>query len=184
MIGQVISHYEILMKLGEGGMGVVYKAKDRKLGRFVALKFLPHYLRDDAIQKQRFMQEAQAASALDHENIGTIHEINESPDGQVFIAMACYEGENLVQKVRRAPLPLDEAMAIASQMASGLSFAHGAGVVHRDIKPANILSNERGQIKIVDFGLAKFLGRTQLTKTGGTVGTPSYMSPEQTHKET
>jgi serine/threonine protein kinase/Tfp pilus assembly protein PilF len=180
MIGKTISHYKILEKLGEGGMGVVYKAKDVKLDRFIALKFLPHHLSQSEEEKRRFIQEAKVASALDHPNIGTIYEIDETEDGQMFIAMAYYNGETLKNKIGRGQLPIKEAIDIAIQAAQGLEKAHSEDIVHRDIKPANILLTENGQVKIVDFGLAKLGGQAKLTKTGMTVGTIAYMSPEQT----
>ncbi len=179
MIGQTISHYRILEKLGGGGMGVVYKAQDLKLGRFVALKFLPHHLSADEDEKKRFIHEAKAASALDHPNICNIHEIDETEDGQMFIAMAYYEGETLKKKIDRGPLTWDEAINFTIQVAQGLDRAHEAGITHRDIKPANIMITTRGEVKIVDFGLAKLAGRTKLTKEGMTLGTVAYMSPEQ-----
>ncbi|NIP22257.1 MAG: protein kinase [Phycisphaerae bacterium] len=179
MIGKTISHYKILEKLGSGGMGDVYKAEDTKLQRTVALKFLPLELTRDEESQQRFVQEARAASALDHPNIGTIHEIDEV-DGQSFIAMAYYEGQTLKHKIEQGPLPIDEAIAIAIEIAQGLAKAHSKDIVHRDIKPANVLLTEEGQVKIIDFGLAKLMGSTILTKTGMTMGTVAYMSPEQT----
>ena len=179
MIGKTISHYRILEKLGEGGMGVVYKAQDTKLDRFVALKFLPQNLNQAEEEKQRFIHEAKAASALDHPNICTIHEIDETEDGQMFIAMACYEGESLKAKIESGPLLLEEAIYIAVQIAQGLARAHEEDIVHRDIKPANVMITNRGEVKIVDFGLAKLSGRTKLTKEGTTLGTVAYMSPEQ-----
>jgi serine/threonine protein kinase/tetratricopeptide (TPR) repeat protein len=183
IIGQTISHYKILDKLGEGGMGVVYKAEDTKLKRTVALKFLPPDLTRDPEAKERFIHEAQAASALDHPSICTVYEINESDDGQMFIAMACYEGETLKKKIERGPLKIDEAIDLATQVAQGLARAHEAGIVHRDMKPANIMVTDRGEAKIVDFGLAKLVGQTRLTKTGATMGTAAYMSPEQAQSE-
>jgi len=179
MIGQTISHYRILEKLGEGGMGVVYKAEDLKLKRTVALKFLPPELTRDKSAKTRFIHEAQAASALQHHNICTIHEIDETKDGRLFIAMDCYDGETLKDKIAKGPLPVGEAMDITSQLAAGLSKAHEAGMVHRDIKPANIMVTTDGVVKILDFGLAKLAGMTKVTRTGTTVGTVAYMSPEQ-----
>ncbi len=179
MIGQTISHYKILEKLGGGGMGVVYKAEDTKLKRFVALKFLPPDLTRDEEAKERFVQEAQAASALDHPNICTIYEIDETEDGQMFIAMAYYEGETLKKKVSGGQLPVNSIMDIAVQVAQGLAKAHQKGIVHRDIKPANILVTSDGLVKILDFGLAKLAGAIRLTKTGATLGTPAYLSPEQ-----
>ncbi|MHC4150206.1 MAG: protein kinase domain-containing protein, partial [Planctomycetota bacterium] len=179
MIGKTISHYKILEVLGRGGMGVVYKAQDTKLDRFVALKFLPPHLGQSEEEKKRFIQEAKAASALDHPNICTIYEIDETKDGQMFIAMACYEGESLKERIERGPMALDEALDIAVQVAQGISRAHEENIVHRDIKPANIIITNRGEVKIVDFGLAKLAGRTMLTKEGTTMGTVAYMSPEQ-----
>ena len=180
MIGKTISHYKILSKLGEGGMGVVYKAKDTKLDRFVALKFLPPHISSDEVEKKRFIHEAKAASALDHPNICTVYEIDEAEDGQMFIAMACYEGESLKDRIEHGPLPIDEAIDITKQISNGLTKAHSKEIIHRDIKPANILITEDGVVKIVDFGLAKLTGRTMLTKEGTTLGTAAYMSPEQT----
>ena len=183
MINRTISHYKILEKLGEGGMGVVYKAEDTKLKRTVALKFLPPDLTRDAEAKKRFIQEAQAAAALEHNNICNIYEINETKEGRTFIVMACYEGEILKDKIKRGPLKLEETVDIALQIAQGLEKAHKKGIVHRDIKPANIFITEDGVAKILDFGLAKLAGPTQLTKTGTTLGTVSYMSPEQAKGE-
>ena len=160
-------------------MGVVYKAKDTKLGRMVALKFLAPQLTLDPDLRRRFVQEAKAASALDHPNIGYIHEINETDDGQLFIAMAYYEGDTLKDRIAQGPLSVDQAIDFAAQIAKGLAKAHEAEIVHRDIKPANILITEDNTVKIVDFGLAKMTGETQLTKTGSTIGTIAYMSPEQ-----
>ncbi|MFQ5823099.1 MAG: PEGA domain-containing protein [bacterium] len=181
MIGKTISHYKILEKLGEGGMGVVYKAEDNRLNRIVALKFLSQELTRDQEAKNRFIHEAQAASALDHPRIGTIYEIDETEDGQMFIAMAYYEGETLHKKLesRSAGQKIEEAIGIAIQIAHGLAKAHEMGIVHRDIKPANIIITKEGFVKIVDFGLAKLGGATRITKTGTTLGTPAYMSPEQ-----
>ncbi len=183
MIGQTISHYKILEKLGEGGMGVVYKAEDTKLKRTVALKFLPPELTRNSEAKERFIHEAQAASALQHSNICTVHDIDETPDRQLFIVMDLYEGETLKKKIEQGSLPIDEAVTIASQMAQGLAKAHEAGIVHRDIKPANIMVTKDGVAKILDFGLAKVSGGTLLTKTGTTLGTAAYMSPEQARGE-
>jgi Tol biopolymer transport system component len=183
MIGKVISHYKILEQLGEGGMGVVYKAEDTKLKRHVALKFLPPDVTSEPDAKERFVQEAQAASALDHSNICTIYEVNETDDGQMFIAMACYSGQTLRERIAAGSLAVDEAVDIAGQIARGLSKAHERGIVHRDIKPANIFVTSDGDVKIVDFGLAKLAGQARLTKTGTTVGTVAYMSPEQARGE-
>lgn len=179
MIGKTISHYKILEKLGEGGMGVVYKAEDTKLRRTVALKFLHAELTCDEEATQRFIHEAQAASALQHNNICTIHDINETDDRQLFIIMDCYEGESLKEKIARGPMKLEEAIDIAIQIASGLSRAHEKGIIHRDIKPANIFVTKENIVKILDFGLAKLSGQTMLTRTGTTMGTISHISPEQ-----
>ncbi|MEE9270561.1 MAG: protein kinase [Candidatus Krumholzibacteria bacterium] len=182
MIGQTISHYKILSKLGEGGMGVVYKASDTKLKRTVALKFLsPHLLANDK-DKQRFLHEAQAAAGLNHPNICTVHEIHEA-DGHTFMVMEHIEGTSLRDKIESGPMAIDDALETALQVAKGLSKAHGQGIVHRDIKPGNVLLTEDGDAKIVDFGLAKLATQTRLTKTGATVGTVMYMSPEQAKGE-
>jgi serine/threonine protein kinase/Tfp pilus assembly protein PilF len=178
MIGKTISHYKILEKLGEGGMGIVYKAEDTKLKRTVALKFLPPELTRDAEAKERFIREARAASALDHPNICTIYEINEA-EGQTFIAMAYVEGENLQKRIESGPLKIDEALGIAIYVAQGLQEAHERGVVHRDIKSANIMLTPRGQVKIMDFGLAKLGGVSQTSQIDTILGTVAYMSPEQ-----
>jgi len=184
MIGKTISHYKIIEKLGEGGMGVVYKAEDTKLKRTVALKFLPRELTCDPYAKQRFLQEAQAASALDHSNICTIHEIGETGEGQLFIVMACYEGETLKTRIEHGALSTENSLDVAAQIACGLAKAHEQGIVHRDIKPANIFITRDGVVKILDFGLAKLAGgKTTLTKAGTTLGTVAYMSPEQARGE-
>ena len=180
MIGQTVSHYKILEKLGEGGMGVVYRAEDTNLKRTVALKFLPPELTRDADAKKRFVHEARAASTLDHSNICTIYEVEETDDGQTFIAMAFYEGETLKEKIKQSPLKIEEAVNIAIQIADGLQEAHEKDIVHRDVKSANVMITSRGQVKVLDFGLARLAGRTKLTKTGTTLGTAAYMSPEQT----
>lgn len=176
--GTTISHYRVLEKLGEGGMGTVYKARDERLDRFVALKFLPPYLSARQDIKNRFIQEAKAAAALEHPNICTIYEIGDVPGGQLFISMACYEGETLREKIQRGPLPVDVAVSYAIQAAQGLAQAHAAGIVHRDIKPANLFVTTRDQVKILDFGVAK-VADVHLTTAGVLVGTIAYMSPEQ-----
>jgi len=183
MIGQTISHYKILEKLGGGGMGIVYKAQDLKLDRFVALKFLLPHLSPDGEEKQRFINEARAASALDHPNICNIHEIDETEDGQLFIAMGYYEGETLKKKVTSDQLSVGSATDIAIQITHGLAKAHAHGIVHRDLKPENVIITKEGVVKIVDFGLAKLSGHTRLTKDGETKGTAAYMSPEQARGE-
>lgn len=183
MINTIVSHYKIIEKLGGGGMGVVYKARDLKLDRFVALKFLPSHLSSDENAKKRFIQEAKAASALDHPNICTIYEIDETPDNQLFIAMACYDGETLKKKIERGPLELSAALDYAMQAAQALVKAHSSGIIHRDIKPANIMITSEGTVKVVDFGLAKLGGDVKMTGSGVTMGTAAYMSPEQLRGE-
>jgi serine/threonine protein kinase/Tfp pilus assembly protein PilF len=182
MIGKTISHYKVLEKIGEGGMGVVYKAEDTKLKRIVALKFLPQELMRDKEAKERFVQEAQAAAALDHPNICTIYEINES-DGQTFISMAYIKGQSLKDKLASGPVELEEVLDIAIPTAEGLKEAHENGIVHRDVKPANIMLTKKGQVKIMDFGLAKLTWGVDLTKTATIMGTVAYMSPEQASGE-
>ena len=179
MEGTRVSHYDILERLGGGGMGVVYKALDTKLNRHVALKFLPPEMTRDDEARTRFVQEAQAASALDHPNICTIHEIDATPEGQMFIVMSFYDGATLKKRIDDGPLSIDESIEVALQMAQGLAKAHEAGIVHRDIKPANVMLTQDGFVKILDFGIAKLLGVTGPTQTGSTLGTVSYMSPEQ-----
>ncbi len=190
MIGQIISHYRIIEKLGEGGMGVVYKAEDTKLKRLVALKFLPPAFATDPTTKDRFIHEAQAASALQHSNICAIHEIDETMpapgepgEGQMYIVMDYYEGETLKLKIEKGKLKIEEAINYAIQIAQGLQKAHERGIIHRDIKPANIIITNDGEAKILDFGLAKLSTQTKLTKEGSTLGTVAYMSPEQTRGE-
>ncbi|MFQ5512647.1 MAG: protein kinase [Candidatus Krumholzibacteriia bacterium] len=179
MIGQTVSHYRILGKLGEGGMGVVYQAEDLKLDRKVALKFLPQQLSTDESARRRFIAEARTASALDHNNIITIHEIDQTPDGRMFIVMAYHEGQTLKERLEDGRLEIDDAVEITSQLVAGLASAHDSGIFHRDVKPGNILVTGKGDVKILDFGLAKLAGGARVTKTGTTVGTVAYMSPEQ-----
>ncbi len=179
MIGSTVSHYLVLERLGGGGMGVVYRAEDTRLKRSVALKFLPPELTRDPAAKERFEQEARTASALDHPNVCTIHEIDETPDGQVFICMAYYDGESLRSRLARGPLSIEETLNIVVQVAEGLSQAHAHGIIHRDIKPANVMLTGDGIPKIVDFGIATLAGRPHVGDTGGIAGTVSYMSPEQ-----
>ncbi|MBI3112675.1 MAG: protein kinase [Ignavibacteriales bacterium] len=183
MIGQTISHYRILEKLGEGGMGVVYKAQDLKLDRLVALKFLPPHLSSDEEDRERFIHEAKAASSLDHPNICNVHEIDETPDGQVFIVMAIYEGTPLNKKIEKGPFKIDEGVDVAIQAAEGLQAAHEKGIVHRDVKSSNIMMTQKGRAVIMDFGLALSGGSMKLTKAGSTLGTVPYMSPEQARGE-
>jgi serine/threonine protein kinase/tetratricopeptide (TPR) repeat protein len=180
LIGKTISHYKILEKLGEGGMGDVYKAEDTNLDRVVALKFLPMETTRDKDMKTRFIHEAKAASSLQHHNIYTIHEIDETDDGQLFIVMDCYDGKTVEEKIKQSPLEIDEAIDITIQIAQGLDKAHKKKIIHRDIKSANIIVTTDGIVKIVDFGIAKLAGQTKVTKDGTSLGTATYMSPEQT----
>jgi serine/threonine protein kinase/tetratricopeptide (TPR) repeat protein len=178
MIGQTISHYKILDKLGEGGMGVVYRAEDTKLHRTVALKFLPPTLLATDDDRKRFIREAQASASLNHPNIATVFEVDESAS-QPFIALEYIEGLSLAEKVKSGPLKLEEVLNIAVQASEGLQAAHEKGIVHRDVKCQNIMVTNRGQVKILDFGLAKLRGASVMTRAGTTLGTMGYMSPEQ-----
>jgi non-specific serine/threonine protein kinase len=182
LVGKTIAHYEIAAKLGGGGMGVVYKARDTKLGRQVALKFLPAEWSHDEQVKQRFVREAQAASATDHPNICPVHSIESTADDQLFIVMAYCDGQTLKQRLEKGPLGIDESLWVATQVADGLAKAHAQGVVHRDVKPGNLMLTEDG-VRILDFGLAKFADSLQLTLAGSMIGTVAYMSPEQARGE-
>ncbi len=194
-----VGHYRLLGEIAKGGMGIVVKARDERHDRDVALKFLPPMMRADPRLEARFRSEAKAASALDHPNIYTIHDIGETADGDLYIAMAYYPGETLAQWIARGPLPVAEAVEVAIQVARGLGRAHQANIIHRDVKPANLMltelagdSEEPGtahsdclrpdRVKILDFGIAKLEG-SQLTQTGGIAGTLAYMSPEQMLEE-
>ncbi len=183
MEGRTVGQYQITGQLGSGGMGIVYKATDSKLGRTVALKFLPPHLSFDDLAKERFTQEARAASALDHANICTIHDIGEDEDGQLFIVMAFYDGQTLKYRLEEGVLSHELAISTGYQIVRGLARSHEAGIVHRDIKPANIMITDRGDVKILDFGVAKLSESADLTQSGATVGTAACMSPEQARGE-
>ena len=179
MIGSTVAHFKIIEKLGEGGMGVVYKAEDTQLKRFVALKFLSEKLTESEHSRERFRNEARATSPLDHPNICTIHEICETESGQLYFAMGYCEGETIKQKIKKGELKLKKALDYAVQIAQGMSEAHGRRIIHRDIKPANLMVTKNDVVKILDFGISKVQHFDLHTKTGAVFGSSWYMSPEQ-----
>jgi len=185
MIGKMISHFKILEKLGEGGMGEVYLSEDTKLKRKVVLKFISSSALGMGEERTRFIREAQAAASINHPNIATIYEINEcksdsaKPKQDMYIVMEYVKGHDLKKQIESGPLKIDEAINITQQIADGIHAAHEKGIVHRDIKSANIMLDEKGRVKILDFGLAKLSGSSTLTQKGTTLGTVAYMSPEQ-----
>ncbi len=183
MIGRTLGQYRVLEALGQGGMGTVYLGEDTHLGRRVAIKVISGAAGGDPEARARFLQEARAASSLDHPNICAIYQIGETDEGAPFLAMAHYDGATLDRRIDAGPVPLGEAVEIAAQVADGLAHAHARGIVHRDIKPSNVLLTRDGVAKILDFGLAKRLGAESLTTTGVSIGTPAYMSPEQVRAE-
>ena len=183
MTDKFVSHYKIIEKIGSGGMGVVYKAEDLNLKRIVAIKFLPTDFNTDPNLQERFIHEAQIISDLDHINIATVYDIGKSEDGQFFLVMAFYNGESLNSQLKRGKISWNEVKNVTVQIAIGLNKAHNQGIIHRDIKPANILITSEGIVKIIDFGLAKYYGETGITRTGTTLGTLAYMSPEQVKNE-
>jgi tetratricopeptide (TPR) repeat protein/TolB-like protein len=182
-VGQTISHYTTLELMGGGGMGVVYKAHDLRLDRHVALKFLPSELSRDTRAKNRMIHEARAASAISHPNICTVHDIDLTPEGQVFIVMDYYVGETIKKKLASGPFAVKEVVELGIQIGRGLACAHKHGIIHRDIKPSNIIVTDEGMAKVLDFGVAKLRDKTLLTHSGSTVGTVAYMSPEQARGE-
>jgi len=181
LAGRTIGHYQVVDRVGGGGMGVIYKALDTRLGRTVALKFLKPRLDADASASERFRQEARAAGALEHPNICTIHDIGETDDGRLYLAMPLYDGETLEQRIARGPLAIGDATDIAVQVLRGLAKAHGRGIIHRDIKPANVFVTTDGVVKLLDFGIAKLADVSLTGPASRPLGTVAYMSPEQAH---
>ncbi len=179
MIGEIVSHYKILEKIGGGGMGIVYKAQDLKLDRFVALKFLPPVYSMNEDFKQSIIEEAKIAATLDHPNICTIYEVGETEDEQIFISMSYYEGETLRDKLKNKTIDQNDIESIILQIAKGLEEAHNNGIIHRDIKPENIFITKHNEVKILDFGVAKIDGDYSVIDTEKVKGTIAYMSPEQ-----
>jgi hypothetical protein len=184
LIGKTVSHFNIIEPIGKGGMGMVYLAHDTKMERKVALKFLPSYLNQEGEIKAQFIHEARAASSLQHPNIATVHEIDETEDHQIFIAMAYYPGETLKERIERGPVDVEAALDFATQLSAALARAHENGIIHRDIKPGNILIGEDGRLRLLDFGLAQFARTSGLSKSEKLSGTIPYMSPEQVRGET
>ncbi len=192
MVGKTLGHYEILEPLGKGGMGEVYRARDTKLKRDVAIKVLPEELSADPDRLARLEREAHLLAALNHSNIATIHALEEE-EGTRFLVLELVKGESLEQRLSRGPLPVEEALEVCKQVAEALEVAHGEGIIHRDLKPANVIITPAGQVKVLDFGIAKSMtvdldvaetsNATNLTVAGTLVGTPSYMSPEQIRNE-
>ena len=187
MLGQTILHYKIIEKLGQGGMGVVYLAEDTKLDRKVAIKFLPTHISDNSEERLRFILEAKASAALNHKNIATVYSIeevdNSQSENELFIVMEYIKGVELSEKIKSGVIPFDESIKIATQIAEGLEAAHKEGIIHRDIKSSNIMISESGNVKIMDFGLAKIRGGLKITQAGTNFGTITYMSPEQAKGE-
>lgn len=183
LAGTTVGHYAVLERLGAGGMGIVYKARDTRLNRYVALKFLPPTLVGDEVARARFIEEAQTASALDHAHVCTVYEIGETPEGHTFISMAYCPGETLKERILRGPLAVDDTVEIAIQVTEGLLEAHEHGIAHRDMKPANVILTRDGKVRIVDFGLATLVGLAQEGRPGVFMGTLAYMSPEQLRGE-
>ena len=181
LAGRTIGHYRVVERIGGGGMGVIYKALDTRLGRTVALKFLKPRLDADDSAAERFRQEARAAGALEHPNICTIYDIGETEDGRLFLAMPLYDGETLEQRIKRGPLAIADATDVAVQMLRGLAKAHGRGIIHRDIKPANVFITMDGVVKLLDFGIAKLADVSLTGPASRPLGTVAYMSPEQAH---
>ncbi|MDA0330016.1 MAG: serine/threonine-protein kinase [Gemmatimonadetes bacterium] len=171
--------YEVLEKMGEGGMGIIFRARDTKLDRLAALKTLSAHLVFDEDAKRRFVQEAQAASALDHANICTVHDIGETAEGKLFIVMTYYEGHTLKHRMEESRFSIEECLELGIQLSSALERAHEAGIVHRDLKPSNVQITDRGEAKLLDFGVAKLSSREPITHTGVSLGTVGYASPEQ-----
>ncbi|MEW6511106.1 MAG: serine/threonine-protein kinase, partial [Bacteroidota bacterium] len=184
LVGRTVSHYKILEQLGGGAMGVVYKARQLKPDRLVALKFLPPRLTRNPDARKRFIQEVRTASALQHSNIGLVYDVEETDDGQLYVAMEFYSGDTLKKRLTRGPVPLATALEVALQTARGLARAHRRGLIHRDIRPSNIFVTSDGTVKIVDFGLAMLAAESRTRSVTALASAPDYMSPEQVGKGT